>query len=69
MATAVVSELAIESMGYKSMSFTGRQAGIETDGTHNKAKIIKVHNERILDALEAGYIPVVAGFQGFSLYL
>ena len=58
--------MAIESMGYKSMSFTGRQAGIETDGTHNKAKIIKVHNERILDALEAGYIPVVAGFQGID---
>ena len=29
--------MAIETMGYKAMSFTGRQAGIETDGTHNKA--------------------------------
>jgi aspartate kinase len=53
-------------MGYPAMSFTGRQAGIETNGTHNKAKIVKVHNERILAALEAGKIPVVAGFQGID---
>jgi aspartate kinase len=58
--------LALESMGYPAMSFTGRQAGIETNGTHNKAKIVKVHNERILAALEAGKIPVVAGFQGID---
>ncbi len=58
--------MAVEALGYKSMSFTGRQAGIETDGTHNKARITKVDNERILDALDAGYIPVVAGFQGID---
>ncbi len=58
--------LALESMGHKAISFTGRQAGIETNGTHNKAKIVKVHNERIEDALKEGYIPVVAGFQGID---
>ncbi len=58
--------MAIEALGYKSMSFTGRQAGIETDGTHNKAKIIKVDNERIEQALAEGAIPVIAGFQGID---
>ena len=58
--------MAIEARGFKAMSFTGRQAGIETDGTHAKAKIVKVHNERIMKALNAGYIPVVAGFQGID---
>lgn len=58
--------MAIEARGYKAMSFTGRQAGIETDGTHAKAKIVKVHNERIMEALDAGIIPVVAGFQGIN---
>lgn len=58
--------MAIEARGYKAMSFTGRQAGIETDGTHNKAKIVKVHNERIMEALKKGIIPVVAGFQGID---
>ena len=48
------------------MSFTGRQAGIETDGTHAKAKIVKVHNERIMEALNRGVIAVVAGFQGID---
>lgn len=58
--------LALDDMGYPAISFTGRQAGIETNGTHNKAKIVKVHNERILAALEDGKIPVVAGFQGID---
>ncbi len=58
--------MAIEALGYKAMSFTGRQAGIETDGTHNKAKIVKVDNERIESALAEGAIPVIAGFQGID---
>ena len=58
--------MAIEALGYKSMSFSGRQAGILTDGTHNKAHIVKVDNDRIQDALSRGFIPVVAGFQGID---
>ncbi len=58
--------MAIEARGYKAMSFTGRQAGIETDGMHAKAKIVKVHNERIMEALNKGVIAVVAGFQGID---
>ncbi len=55
--------MAIEALGYKSISFTGRQAGIETDKFHNKAKIVMVHSERVRDALERGAIAVVAGFR------
>lgn len=58
--------MAIEARGHRAMSFTGRQAGIETDGAHAKAKIVKVHSERIMEALKKGYIPVVAGFQGID---
>lgn len=58
--------LALEAKGHKAVSYTGRQAGIQTNGIHNKAKIVKVHNERIRRALDAGYIPVVAGFQGID---
>lgn len=58
--------LALEAMGQPAISFTGRQAGIETNGTHNRAKIVKVHNERILDALKSGKVAVVAGFQGID---
>lgn len=58
--------MAIEARGYQSMSFTGRQAGIVTDNTHNKAKIVSIDSKRILEALDNGYIPVVAGFQGID---
>ncbi|MBP5313503.1 MAG: aspartate kinase [Eggerthellaceae bacterium] len=58
--------MAIEAKGHKSMSFSGRQAGILTDGTHAKAKIVSIDSKRILDALDDGFIPVVAGFQGID---
>ena len=58
--------MAIDARGYQAMSFTGRQAGIVTDGTHVKAKIVSVDSKRIIDALDAGYIPVIAGFQGID---
>lgn len=58
--------LAIFAKGHKAVSYSGRQAGIETNGTHNKAKIVRVNNQRIQRALDAGYIPVVAGFQGID---
>ena len=60
--------MAIEALGCRAMSFTGRQAGIETDGTHAKAKIVKVHNERIMQAVDKGVIAVVAGFQGIDAF-
>lgn len=59
--------MAIEAKGYRAMSFTGRQAGIQTSDEHAKAKIELVHADRIIDAIERGIIPVVAGFQGIDI--
>jgi aspartate kinase len=58
--------MAIIDMGHEAVSFTGSQAGIVTDATHTKARIVEVRARRILEALEAGKIVVVAGFQGVS---
>ncbi len=58
--------MAIESMGEPAQSFTGSQAGIVTDTTHGKAKILEVKGDRIREALVTGHIAVVAGFQGVS---
>jgi aspartate kinase len=58
--------LALEAIGRPAMSFTGRQAGIRTNGTHNKAKIESIDAARIMSALDAGYVPVIAGFQGID---
>jgi len=58
--------MAIIDRGVPSMSFTGSQAGIVTDTTHTKAKILDVRTERLRAALDAGNVAVVAGFQGVS---
>ncbi len=58
--------MAIGNLGREARSFTGSQAGVITDSTHGKAKIIDVTPGRIEQALEAGAIAIVAGFQGVS---
>ncbi len=58
--------MAIHDMGHKAISLTGSQAGIVTDSSHTKARIIDVRAERIEAALEEDHIVLVAGFQGVS---
>jgi len=58
--------MAIIDRGVPSMSFTGSQAGIVTDTTHTRAKILDVRSDRLRAALDAGNVAVVAGFQGVS---
>jgi aspartate kinase len=58
--------MAIYDMGHKAISLTGSQAGIVTDSSHTKARIIDVKAERIRAALEEDRIVLVAGFQGVS---
>jgi aspartate kinase len=58
--------MAIIDLGRQAISFTGSQAGIVTDTSHGKAKIIEVRARRIRDGLAEGKIAIVAGFQGVS---
>ncbi|MBV8951872.1 MAG: aspartate kinase, partial [Actinobacteria bacterium] len=58
--------MAIIDHGEPAVSFTGSQAGIVTDTTHGKAKIIEVKGDRIREAIAGGSVAVVAGFQGVS---
>jgi aspartate kinase len=58
--------MAIIDRGEHAVSFTGSQAGIVTDTTHRKAKIVDVRAERLRDAVRSGSVAVVAGFQGVS---
>ncbi|HEX7627007.1 MAG TPA: aspartate kinase, partial [Gaiellaceae bacterium] len=58
--------MAIHDLGHEAVSFTGSQAGIVTDGSHMKAKIVEVRATRIHEALEQDKIVLVAGFQGVS---
>ena len=58
--------MAIHTAGVEARSFTGSQAGVITDGAHGRARIIDVTPGRIREALDAGAIAIVAGFQGVS---
>jgi aspartate kinase len=58
--------MAVHDLGHEAISLTGSQAGIVTDTVHGKAKIAEVRATRINEALDAGRIALVAGFQGVS---
>lgn len=58
--------MAINSLGYQAVSFTGSQSGIITNTSHARARIIEVRPFRIQDELDAGKIVIVAGYQGVS---
>jgi aspartate kinase len=58
--------MAINDLGHRAISLTGSQAGIVTDTSHTKARIIDVRADRIREALQDDRIVLVAGFQGVS---
>jgi len=58
--------MAINDLGHRAISLTGSQAGIVTDSSHTRARIIDVRADRIMAALEEDRIVLVAGFQGVS---
>ncbi|PAF41507.1 aspartate kinase [Helicobacter sp. 11S02596-1] len=62
--TSALLAIALESMGQKAISLSGRGAGIITDNTHTKARIEMIETGRIKQLLDEDYIVVVAGFQG-----
>lgn len=64
--TSALTAMAVEALGHKAKSMTGRQAGIITDTVHTKARIERITGERVRKALSDGYIVVIAGFQGIT---
>ena len=62
--TIALLSTALEALGVKAISLTGRQAGMLTDSNHSRAKIINIDPKRILGELSRGKVVVVAGFQG-----
>jgi len=58
--------LALESLGCKAVSLTGAQAGIQTDSSYSRARILRVDPKRVVNELEKENIVIVAGFQGVT---
>lgn len=56
--------MAFKALGHEALSFTGWQAGIETESVPRNARIEQIHTERLEKVLDNGYFCVVAGFQG-----
>lgn len=59
--------MAVQALGYEAVSFTGHQAGIVTDTSHTKAKIVDIKTDRLSKELAKGNIVIVAGFQGSTV--
>ncbi len=62
--TAALLAMILKSRGYKAKSFLGFQAGIHTDNSSGKARILNIDCKNIKKSLDDGNIAVVAGFQG-----
>jgi aspartate kinase len=64
--SCALAAMVIHDLGHVAISLTGSQAGIVTDTSHTKARILDVRADRIREALEQDRIVLVAGFQGVS---
>lgn len=65
--TIALLAIALQTIGIPAISLTGAQAGIVTDKTHTKAKIVNITPKQIYQYLDSGYVVVVAGFQGQTI--
>ncbi|UYH51775.1 aspartate kinase [Candidatus Kirkpatrickella diaphorinae] len=62
--TSGLTALALQAIGVPAQSWLGWQIPIITDDAHGKANILGIDGARLIRCLEAGIVPVVAGFQG-----
>ena len=67
--SCALAAMVINDLGHEAESLTGSQAGIVTDTSHTKAKIIDVRAKRLEESLDSGRIVLVAGFQGTSAFM
>lgn len=58
--------MAINAMGYPAIGLSGPQAGIHTEDLYNRARILEIKTENILQHLNEGRIVIVSGFQGLN---
>lgn len=65
--TMALLAMALKALGCEARSYTGSQVKILTDDSHAKARIIDIDTERLRQDLDAGVIPIVAGFQGVDV--
>jgi aspartate kinase len=62
--TTALLSMALNKRGVPAKSYNGSQVRILTDNSHTKARIKEIDDQRLHSDLDAGYVLVVAGFQG-----
>ncbi|MCB0370708.1 MAG: aspartate kinase [Bdellovibrionales bacterium] len=58
--------MALHDIGVKAISFTGSQAGILTNDSHENARVENIKPTRVLEEMMKNKIIILAGFQGLS---
>jgi aspartate kinase len=61
--------MALQALGVPAVAMTGTQAGIVTESTFGRARILEIRTDRLRRLLNDGQVVVVAGFQGTSTCL
>ena len=64
--SAALMSMALHKLGREAIALSGPQAGIRTDGRYGRARITEIAPVRIREEIDAGRIPVMAGFQGLG---
>jgi aspartate kinase len=65
-ASAALTTIGLQGLGVPAQSFLADQLPIRTDSAHTRARIEHIATEALFEALDAGVVPVVAGFQGLA---
>ena len=65
--TIALTAMALHALGVDAVSMTGAMAGILTDPSHTRARIVSMDCQRLVDCLESKQVVIVAGFQGVDL--
>ena len=64
--TSGLTAIALQAIGVEARSFAGWQIPLMTDAAHGKARIDRIDGAALIARMQAGQVPVVAGFQGIG---
>ncbi len=64
--TSGLTAIALQTIGVDARSWAGWQIALKTDGAHGKARIDAIDGGTLIARMQAGQVPVVAGFQGIG---
>ena len=64
--TTGLTAIALQAVGVEARSWQGWQVPIVTDQAHGKARVERIDGALLIERMEAGQVPVIAGFQGID---